>query len=979
MILMFAGLSQAAPPDIQNHWAGKQINDWVEKGYISGYPDGSFKPDTSVTRAEFITMVNSSFGKSAVGRVDYPDVLAADWFAVEVARAAAAGYISGYDDGSFRPNENIKRQEAAVIIAKLLNLAVSSDAGVLNRFADYAAIAQWSKGYTGAVVAAGYMSGYPDQTYRPEGYITRAEAVSTLDRALAAAVGTATYDKPGTYGPADGVKTVDGNVSISAAGVTLQNTIITGNLFFAESIGDGDVTLKNVIVQGNTVIKGGGSHSVTLENCSMPNITVGKEGVRVVASGNTSINIVRLETGATLVEMSLSGPGFETVTVTEIAPAGAKISLEGDFTNVNVSAGNVNLNIAGGFVANMEIAKTAAGATVDIAVGAGVGVITLDAAVSVTGRGIIDTAKVNVSGTKFETKPVSIDKKDGIEVTTNNNGGGGGTQNGEITISNILPTNTLGKFKFDTDTVTTIGALQGKIKADGIAAISIDRRNSGDDGKVWNAFIAATPYENDKIYKISCDSPFKISGNDTVMWPGSAAATAAVNVTASVIGSSGNGSDLEVSFDSQKGQNTRVGSYRVLVVKSANVAGFNLSDANSAAYYTTVDKVVDKENYIKRLSADAQDANGSAIAGGVSYQVFVLSIADGVNATENALSAPSGAVTLSSGGSGSGGDSGGITAPVFVGAEVTKQGDVSITFNKDMADPAGKEAQFTVKVDGAEAAVASVELTNTASKIKLVMAAKITSGQVVTVAYAKGADDASRVKSGDGGVLETFTEQPVANNTPVAAPVFVGAEVTKQGDVSITFNKDMADPASKEAQFTVKVDGAEVAVASVELTNTASKIKLVMAAKITSGQVVTVAYAKGADDASRVKSGDGGVLETFTEQPVANNTPVAAPVFVGAEVTKQGDVSITFNKDMADPASKEAQFIVKVDGAEAAVTSVELTNTASKIKLVMAAKITSGQVVTVAYTKGADEASQVQAADGGLLKTFAEQPVTNTR
>ncbi|MFX4262142.1 S-layer homology domain-containing protein [Pelotomaculum propionicicum] len=656
VILMFTGQSLAAPPDIQNHWAQKQISDWVDKGYISGYPDGSFKPDNTITRAEFVTMANRAFGKNATVPVSFPDVSSKDWFAAGVAKAVAAGYISGYDDGTFRPNENIKRQEAAVMITKLLNLAVSADDQVLNQFADYADIPQWSKGYIGAVVAAGYMSGYTDQTYQPEGHITRAEAVSTLDRALMASVETVTYDSMGTYGPADGVKTIDGSVNISVSGVTLQNIVITGNLFLAESIGDGDVTLKNVIVQGNTVIKGGGNRSVTLENCSLPNITVGKNGVRIVASGNTSVSIVRLESGATLVEVSLSGPGFETVTVTELAPADAEITLDGNFANVNVSAEAARIKITGGTVTNMEIAETAPGAVIDIAAGAKVSTMTLDAAVSVTGQGTIETAKINVSGSTFEQEPINVVKAEDVDVTTGT--GGGGTPTGTITISNIDSTNTLGKFKFDTDTVTTIDALEGKIMADGDDAINIAKRNNGEDGKVWNAFIATTPYEYDIEYEITCEYPFIISGNNTVMWSGSSSAPAATNVTADDVDNNGDGSDLEVSFDGPRGQNTRIESYRVLVVKSAGASSFTLSDANGVTDFTTVDKIEDAPSYTVVLDADAKDVDGDPITEDVSYKVFVLSVADGVNATENALSAASASITLSSGGGGGGGGGG---------------------------------------------------------------------------------------------------------------------------------------------------------------------------------------------------------------------------------------------------------------------------------------------------------------------------------
>ncbi len=687
MILMFAGKSFAEPPDIQNHWAEKQISDWVERGYISGYPDGSFRPENSITRAEFITMVNSSFGKNATSQVSFPDVSGGDWFAAEVAKALAAGYISGYDDGAFRPNESIKRMEAAVIITKLLNLDISADTGVLNQFADYADFPQWSKDYIGAVVSSGYMSGYPDQTYQPEGYITRAEAVSTLDRALTASVTTVTYDKMGTYGPANGIKTIDGSVNISAAGVTLQNTVITGNLFLADSIGDGDVTLKNVIVQGNTVIKGGGSQSVVLENCSLPNITVGKEGVRIAASGNTSVSIVRLETGATLLELSLSGPGFETVTVAELVPAGAEITLDGNFDNVNVAADAVSIDITGGTVTNLDIAEGAAGAVINIAAGAKVSILTLNAVVSVTGEGTVETAILNVSGSTFEREPNNIKMGDDITVTTG--AGGGGTLSATITISNIEATNTLGKFKFDTDTVTTIAELEGNIMADGVNAIDIAKRNSGENGKVWNAFVAATPYEYNQEYEITCKAPFKISGNNTVIWSDTAAAPAAINVTAKDIDNNGNGSDLEVSFDSQKGQNTRIESYRVMVVKSGDASSFKLSDANGATDYTTVDKVEDAPSYTVVLDSDANDVDGDAIAEGVSYKVFVLSVADGINATENALSAASAAITLSSdgggGGGGGGGDKSGASAALAsAGSKAAGAAfDLSITGAKD--------------------------------------------------------------------------------------------------------------------------------------------------------------------------------------------------------------------------------------------------------------------------------------------------------
>lgn len=184
------------------------------------------------------------------------------------------------------------------------------------------------------------MGGYPDQTYQPTKSITRAESIAVFDRAVGVL-----YNTAGTQGPASDTNTITGNATIVAAGVTLQNTVINGNLYLTEGIGDGEVKLKNVTVKGNTLIKGGGAHSLVLEDCTIPSITVSKDGVRVVASGNTSVSVVRLESGATLVTVSSTGPGFETVTVSEVIPASATVTLQGNFQTVNVAAADVKVDV----------------------------------------------------------------------------------------------------------------------------------------------------------------------------------------------------------------------------------------------------------------------------------------------------------------------------------------------------------------------------------------------------------------------------------------------------------------------------------------------------------------------------------------------------------------------------------------------------------------------------------------------------------
>ena len=118
MLLGLTCLAFAQPADIQGHWAEAQIGKWLEQKLATGYPDGSFGPDNSITRAEFVALVNRVFGFTASEPINYPDVAPDAWFSDEIARKAA-GYLSGYEDGTIRPNGQISRQEAALILAKV--------------------------------------------------------------------------------------------------------------------------------------------------------------------------------------------------------------------------------------------------------------------------------------------------------------------------------------------------------------------------------------------------------------------------------------------------------------------------------------------------------------------------------------------------------------------------------------------------------------------------------------------------------------------------------------------------------------------------------------------------------------------------------------------------------------------------------------------------------------------------------------------
>src|SRR5665647_2630116 len=125
--LMPSTVSAVNASDISGHWAEDTIQSWVDQGTIKGYEDGTFRPENNISRAEFMTLVNGIFGYIEVKATTYTDVKADAWYADAVAKAAAAGYINGYPDGTMKPDNSISREEAATIIMKINKLTANID------------------------------------------------------------------------------------------------------------------------------------------------------------------------------------------------------------------------------------------------------------------------------------------------------------------------------------------------------------------------------------------------------------------------------------------------------------------------------------------------------------------------------------------------------------------------------------------------------------------------------------------------------------------------------------------------------------------------------------------------------------------------------------------------------------------------------------------------------------------------------------
>jgi|GEM_PF-465369 len=182
----------------EGHWAKAAIDRAVALGIVKGYADGTFKPQQPVTRAEFVTMLVRALQPSAQQAMADPTFKDAAqigaWARAEVALAVTNGWINGFDDGTFRPGQQITRAEMTTIAARALGLLATgeerSEAGMAD-FADWATVPAWAKPAFTVAVAEGLIQGRGADQLAPQAPTNRAESVVLILRLLDAAAGDA--------------------------------------------------------------------------------------------------------------------------------------------------------------------------------------------------------------------------------------------------------------------------------------------------------------------------------------------------------------------------------------------------------------------------------------------------------------------------------------------------------------------------------------------------------------------------------------------------------------------------------------------------------------------------------------------------------------------------------------------------------------------------------------------------------------------
>lgn len=292
VLLAFSGVIgtyAATFSDTVSHWAEDSIEYMVDKGIVNGYPDGTFLPEQSVTRVEFIKMICETFGLSATTRISFSDVSSDQWFYPYVARAAAQGFLLNYGS-SMDPTAILSRQEAAALLVRYLDLDpdAKADSSV---YSDYSSIKSAYRDYVLQATYDGLFKGRDNNCFDPDAALKRSEALTILYRAAGSIYRDTVSGKD--------VGAADDNAVISVSGISVSDVKLDGRVIVTEGA-SGDAVVFDGCEIHELILRG--TTNVTLSGCQVDSLIVDSSmsgyTMSVSVIDNTEIDSFTMQTAA---------------------------------------------------------------------------------------------------------------------------------------------------------------------------------------------------------------------------------------------------------------------------------------------------------------------------------------------------------------------------------------------------------------------------------------------------------------------------------------------------------------------------------------------------------------------------------------------------------------------------------------------------------------------------------------------------------
>ncbi len=325
-VAMLLGMIPAAAlPAQAASWMDPCLQQMQEWGVMVGDGSGSLHPERRITRAEFVTMMNRAFGYQEVGPNPFSDVPEHAWYREDIGIAHKTGYFAGTSSTTAAPNSPVTREQAVTMLGN--SLRIKSDPGVGTQFSDSTRISNWARISARGAAAMGIISGYPDGSFRPQEPITRGQTACILSKAIGTRIDKpGTQSLGGVYGnltitsPDVVLKntTITGNLyltgGIGLESMVLENVTVMGKIVICgtgtSQKGQSSVILRNVTADSMDVDSLQGQFlSVRAEGLTyIPETTVRTSAfIEDVTGENLGLKLIQMENGIKDMELSLAG------------------------------------------------------------------------------------------------------------------------------------------------------------------------------------------------------------------------------------------------------------------------------------------------------------------------------------------------------------------------------------------------------------------------------------------------------------------------------------------------------------------------------------------------------------------------------------------------------------------------------------------------------------------------------------------------
>lgn len=395
-------------------WMDPYLEQVVDWGVMAGDKNGNLHPDRQITRAEFVTMINRAFGHKEVGPNPFRDVPGTAWYAEDIAIAYRAGYFAGTSATTASPNAPVTREQAVTMLGR--NMRMQGGTGAILSYTDNTAMANWSRGMIQEATDMGIVSGYEDGSFRPRAPISRGEAAAIIVQAVGTLI-----SEPGEQS----VGGVYGNLTINTPGITLKDTVVTGNLYLSGGVGLENVVLENVRVMGKIIVCGAGvsqkgENSIILRNVTAQSLEIDSmtnQLMSVRAEGLTDIKETTVRTSAYVEDLTDDGLGLQFIKLDGTAQT--SLQLAGNIKEVLNITPESALSIGQGVADKVTVDERAQNSTLHIDDSAYIRDLNLDTGTSVSGSGDIGNLSVNANGSVLPMLPDHITIRPGVSADIN--------------------------------------------------------------------------------------------------------------------------------------------------------------------------------------------------------------------------------------------------------------------------------------------------------------------------------------------------------------------------------------------------------------------------------------------------------------------------------------------------------------------------------------------------------------------------------